>query len=441
MRTEPPIRRGLPLLGSLFSFVKDMPGFLVSLHEEHGPVAQFRLGRKRVVSLAEPDLVEQILVRDPHLFLKSQGMRRTKLVLGNGLLLSEGDFHLRQRRLASKAFPKPRIDSYADSMVRISQQQCADWKDGQTVLISGEMMLLTLRVVAKTLFDHDTTEDAAAVERSMTAFQRLFPILLLPATEFLEKLPVPTTLQFRNAARGLDEVVYRIIDERSQSDEDRGDLLSILMAAKDEETGEGMSRQQLRDEVLTIFLAGHETTATAMCWTLYLLALNPKWYQPMLEEIDDVLGGRAATASDFSKLDLTRRVFAESMRLYPPAWTLGRECIHDYPLGDYVYPQGTTFLLSTFVAGRDARHFPSPLVFDPDRFLSQDERPKYAYFPFGGGRRKCLGERFSWMEGVLILATLSQHWRFSYQGAMPARYSASLTLRVDQKLGLKVHAR
>lgn len=436
------MRQGLPLVGCLFDFVRDFPGFLVSLHEELGPVAAFRLGNKRVVSLAEPDQVEQILVKDAHLFLKSQGMRRTKVVLGQGLLLSEGDFHLRQRRLASKAFPRPRIDSYANAMAAIAEERAAQWSD--SVVISREMMLITLKIVAKTLLDHDTTEDAEAVEHSMTDFQDLFPILLLPATQVLELFPFfPTTMKFRRARARLDQVIYRILDERAEEPErDRGDLLSLLMSARDEESGGAMmSREQLRDEVLTIFLAGHETTASALSWTFYLLSLNPQAYQRMLDEVDSVLQGRRPTASDFGDLDYTRRVMAEAMRLYPPAWTMGRECFQEYQLGDYTYPAPTTFLLSPFVAGRDARFFPSPLIFDPDRFLTQDERPRYSYFPFGGGRRKCLGERFAWMEGVLILATISQRWRFSYQGATPAAYSASLTLRIDPELRLQLHTR
>ncbi|MGE0494224.1 MAG: cytochrome P450 [Vulcanimicrobiota bacterium] len=440
----PPGPKGLPIFGSLFAFTRDMPGFLVGLNESYGSLASFRVGRRPVINLAEPELIGKVLVDDADSFIKSYGLQRAKVVLGEGLLTSEGEFHLRQRRLSSKAFLKKRIDAYADTMVSFTQRHAGEWREGQTIDLAHHMMELTLRIVSKTLFDTDSATDVRTVGEAMTALQELFPWLLTPYTRVLEKLPVPGTLRFRRARAGLDSVIYRILAERRANPEDRGDLLSMLMLATDDEgDGSRMSDLQLRDEVLTIFLAGHETTATALAWTGYLLCLHPHHYARLLAEVDDVLRGRAARAEDYGRLEYTRQVVAESMRLYPPAWGMGRMATRDYPLGDYVLPAGGTVLASPFVLGRDARFFPEPLVFDPSRFSAEQEkaRPRHVYFPFGAGKRKCLGERFAWMEAVLVLATLSQQWRFHYDRGAPVRYRAAVTLRPHPQVPVRLSRR
>lgn len=429
----PPGPKGWPLLGSSVPFVRDMPGFLLNLAVEFGDLATFYLLGRPVVLVNDPVLVHRILVEDAGSYIKSQALRRTKIVLGEGLLTSEGEFHLRQRRLASRAFPGKRVEHYATHMVEMSRRQVSQWQPGQTLDLAAELMELTLRVVAKTLFDADTTDDVKKVGQAMDEVQRQFPMLLFPGTEILSRLPSPGARRFARAMRDLDGVIQRILEERLRDPGDRGDLLSMLLLH--DEDG-GMTRKQLRDEIMTIFLAGHETTASALASSFYLLSLHPNVYDQLLEEVDSELGERAATPADYPRLRYTRAVFAEAMRLYPPAFTLGRENTQTVSLGDYVLDPGVTFLLSPYVTQRDPRHFPEPLSFDPRRFLSEENWPRGAYFPFGGGVRKCLGERYAWMEGVLLLATISQRWRIRYQSPLPVEYLASVTLR--PKHGMRV---
>lgn len=420
-----------PLLGQFPDFLWDPPGYLVRLKTEYGGLVGFRLGPRQAVLISEPDLIEQVLVTDARLFEKSRGLKRLRTVLGNGLLTSEGEFHLRQRRLSSKAFRRQRIANYAEAMVEFSETWCHRQRPGQ-VEVTSEMMKLTLNIVAKTLFNSDSTKDAARVERVLTYMQKFFGFSLLPFSEQIEKLPLPVFRRFRAALEELDSIIFRIIEERRKDPVDRGDLLSMLMlAADDEGGGQQMNDVQLRDEIVTIFLAGHETTANTLAWTLYLLSLNPHCEERLGEEIRQVLGQRSATSADFESLVYTKQVISESMRLYPPAWALGRTPIDDYSLAGHLLPAGSVLLMSPYVCHRDPKYFPRPLMFDPDRFSSErvSDIPKYAYYPFGGGVRKCMGERFAWMEAVLILATLYQHWRFEYHGSQAVEGWPAVTLR------------
>jgi cytochrome P450 len=441
---HPPGPRGLPFIGCLLDFLRFMPDFLVRSREEFGDISGFNLGARRGILLCQPEMIQRILVRDAHLFHKSYALQRMRSTLGQGLLTSEGEFHLRQRRIASKAFVKNRVAGYAGCMVAYTQEFGASLKPNQTLDVSELMMQLTLRIAAKTLFDTDSSQDAAIVGHALTELQHLFPFLLIPFSETLEKLPFPNVKRFHRARDNLDKVIYRIIRERRTDPTDRGDLLSMLMlATDDEDDGARMSDIQLRDECLTIFLAGHETTANALCWTLYLLAQHPTAYRRLFQEVDTVLGTRSATSEDYSKLRYTGQVVAESMRLFPPAWTLGRSPIAPYELEGYTVEPGTVVFLSPYVTQRDCRWFPDPLAFDPTRFEPENERarPKYTYFPFGAGVRKCLGERFAWMEAVLILATLSQRWKFHYDSGRPIKPWSAVTLRPKGGLPMRVSRR
>ena len=429
--TLPGPRGGWPVLGQLPHFLWDPPGYLLKVKADFGGFAGFKQGPRQAILVSEPELVEQILVTDARLFEKSRGLKRLKTVLGNGLLTSEGEFHLRQRRISSKAFRSQRIASYADSMVAYTEAWCGQQSQGE-VEVASEMMRLTLMIVAKTLFNSDSVEDAAQVERVLTFMQKFFGFSLLPFSEQIEKLPLPIFKKFQRALAELDSIIFRIIEDRRASPEDRGDLLSMLMlAADDEGTGQRMDDRQLRDEIVTIFLAGHETTANTLAWTLYLLSLNPHCEAKMMTEIGEVLGQRSATSADFGALVYTKQVISESMRLYPPAWALGRSPTEDYAMGGHLFPAGSLFLMSPYVCHREPKYFPTPLLFDPDRFSPERAAsiPKYAYYPFGGGVRKCMGERFAWMEAVLILATLYQHWRFEFHGSQPVQGWPAVTLR------------
>ncbi|MBS1789378.1 MAG: cytochrome P450 [Acidobacteria bacterium] len=413
--------------------------FLSQIANEYGEIVYFKLGPQPVFLLNNPDLIRDVLVTHNKQFMKGEGLQRAKKLLGEGLLTSEGDFHLRQRRLAQPAFHRQRIAGYASTMVEYAQRVSDGWQTGEAKDIAREMMRLTLAIAGKTLFDADVETEADEIGDALGEAMELFGYLTLPFSQFLERLPLPIMKRFRAARQRLDETIYRMIRERRQSGEDRGDLLSMLMQARDiEGDGAGMTDEQLRDEAMTIFLAGHETTANALTWTWYLLSQNPEAESRLHAEIAEVLGGRTATAEDHPRLRFTEMVFAEAMRLYPPAWLIGRRALHDYKLNEYHVPARSILLMSQYVMHRNPKYFPEPDRFIPERWMSEacESRPKFSYFPFGGGPRVCIGENFAWMEGTLVLATLAQKWRMRLVPGHPVELHPLVTLR--PKYGMKM---
>lgn len=293
-------------------------------------------------------------------------------------------------------------------------------------------MQLTLGIVGKTLFDADVASDAGEVGEAMTVLMGLFNILTIPFFELIQKLPLPQLRRFDQAKAKLDAIIYRLVEDRRRSSEDRGDLLSMLLLSQDTEGDGGqMSNEQLRDELMTIFLAGHETTANALTWTLYLLSQNAETETRLHEEIETVLGGRLPTFEDVARLKYTEMVLAESMRLFPPAWAIGRMALEDSEIGGYVVPKRSLVLMSQYVMHHDARYFAEPLRFDAERWTpeAREARPQFSYFPFGGGPRRCIGEGFAWMEGILLLATLVQRWRMNLVPGHPVALNSVMTLR------------
>jgi cytochrome P450 len=429
----PPGPAGAPVFGSLFDLRRDPIGFLTRTSDEFGDSVHYRLGpRAHAFFFRHPDQVKDVLVTHQHSFAKGRGLQWAKQFLGEGLLTSEGEFHRRQRRLSQPAFHRQRVQSYGTVMTDYAVRARQRWRDGQAMDLAHEMMSLTMAVVAKTLFDADVTGEADQIGESLTAIISLFHRFNNPLSPLIEKLPLPSNLRFRRAHDRLDATIYRMIGERRRSREDRGDLLSMLLLATDTEgDGTGMTDRQLRDEVMTIFLAGHETTANALTWTFYLLSQNPEAEARLFDEVDRVLGGRPPAVEDLADLRFSEQVFAESMRLYPPAWGLGRKAIRDEEIAGYLVPAGAFVVMSAFVTQHDERFFPDPRRFDPDRFTPEGKaaRPKFAYFPFGGGARQCIGEPFAWMEGVLILATLAQQWRLRLVPGQRVEAQPLITLR------------
>lgn len=429
---------------SLVAMQRDRLGFVCALARDYGDIAHVKLGPRHIYLLSRPDDIRDVLVTHHRHFHKARGLERAKLLLGNGLLTSEDEFHLRQRRLAQPAFHKQRIAQYAETMVAFGARARERWRDGETRDIARDMNALTLAVVGKTLFDADVDADAKAIGQALTDSLELFNIALLPFSELFDWLLVRSVTRFRRARELLDGTIYRMIRERRASGEDRGDLLSMLLAAHDTEgDGGGMTDQQLRDELMTLFLAGHETTANALTWTWYLLSQNPDAERAMHAEIDDVLDRRLPTMDDVSALCTTRMVLAESMRLYPPAWIIGRKAIDDYEVGGYPVPAGSVLFMSQYVVHRDARWYPEPERFDPTRWTpdAQAARPKFSYFPFGGGPRQCIGEQFAWTEGMLLLATIAQRWRFRLVPDHPIALQPLITLRPKYGMRMTVERR
>jgi cytochrome P450 len=417
----------------MYAFSRDPLALLKGLARDYGDVARFRAGPHSVYLLSHPDYVRDVLVTNNARFKKGRALQRAKRLLGEGLLTSEGEFHRRQRRLAQPAFHRQRVAAYGRVMVEYAERASARWRDGEELDISEEMMRLTLAAVGKTLFDAEVESDADEVGSALTEVMNLFGYLMLPFSELLEKLPLPPRRRFLRARARLDAVIYRIIEERRREGRDRGDLLSTLLDAVDEEGDRtGMTNEQLRDEVMTIFLAGHETTANALTWAWYLLAQNPEAEARLHAELDEVLaGGRAPEPEDVPALPYTEMVVAETMRLYPPAWALGRLALEDHEVGGYLIPRGSLVLVSQYVVQRDPRFWPDPERFDPERWTPEAKgaRPQFAYFPFGGGPRRCVGEGFAWTEAVLMLAALARRWRARVVPGRAVETQPRITLR------------
>jgi cytochrome P450 len=444
-RFPPGLQRNLPLYLFRRFFRPGNPILLFEhLAKTFGSVSHYKLGGSNIVFINDPDLIREILVTQASSFIKERTQNRMKILLGEGLITSEGEFHMRQRRIAAPAFHRQRIQAYADMMVERGAAMRASWQAGQTFDMSAAMMELTLEIVARTLFATDVTAAIREINDEVNVIMRLYNYLIaLPKAESYLRWPIPGLIRFRKARARLDAQVYRMIAERRASNEDRGDLLSMLMAARDEGEGitgterkssapqTGMSDRQLRDEVITIFLAGYETVANALTWTWYLLSENPTAVERMQREIDDVLQGRLPTLEDLPRLRYTEMVFAESMRLYPPAWAMGRQSTQVVELGPYRLPPGTYFFFSQYILQRSEEFYPEPLRFDPERFTPEQKavRPRFTYFPFGGGSRQCIGEAFAWMEGVLILATLAQRWSFHMVPGQTVDVQPKITLR------------
>jgi cytochrome P450 len=375
-------------------------------------------------------------------FIKERTVQRSKMLLGKGMITSEGTEHRAQRQVAQPAFHRQRIGDYGCVMVEEAVRIRDSWHAGERRDVAIDMMHLTLNIVARTLFASDLQNEvyelAAAINRIMGLYNFL---VMLPAAEWLVHFRPPGLAAFVRAKKRIDAVVYRMIDAHQRSGVDSGSLLDLMLAAsppKDE-----TSRQSLRDQVITIFLAGYETVANALSWTWYLLSQNPEAESKLHAEVDLVLAGRLPTIDDVARLRYTECVMAESLRLYPPAWAMGRYAQNDFALGDYFLPARTTMLISQFVTHRDPRFFPDPLRFDPDRFSAEGKarRTKFTYFPFGAGPRQCIGESFAWMEGVLILATLAQKWKLRLVPGHRVEPQPLITLRPKFGMLMDVEAR
>jgi cytochrome P450 len=458
-RFPPGLRLNLPFYIMRRFFKASNPIALFEhLAKTYGPISHYKLGWQHIVFLNDPEMIREILINQPQNFIKERTQRRMKILLGEGLITSEGPFHMRQRRIAAPAFHRQRIQAYAENMVERAALMRGAWSQapGGVVEIGAEMMHLSLEIVARTLFDTNVTSEIRQINTEVNAIMDVYNILIaLPQAEKYLGAPIPGLMRFRRARKRLDAVVHKMIaDRRSQQRDgaaDRGDLLSMLMSSRDEEaTAEsdktGMTDEQLRDEILTIFLAGYETTANALTWTWLLLAQNPGPAARFYSEIDRVLGGRLPTLEDLPQLRYVEQVFAESMRLYPPAWAMGRQAIAPIQLGDYHFPAETYFFFSQYIIQRSEQYFPDPLRFDPDRFTPENKagRPRFAYFPFGGGGRQCIGEAFAWMEGVLLLATIGQRWRLELVPGpiqKPEHVQPKITLRPRFPIEMRLHPR
>jgi cytochrome P450 len=425
----PPGPKSKSLLGNMPLAGADPLGVYSRWATEYGGIFHYRFLWNHIYFLSDPDYIDYVLVRNASNFIKDRTTRNIRWLIGDGLVLTEGEHWMRQRRLIQPAFHRDRIAGYAAIMTSYTRDMAAGWRSGAAVDIHREMMQLTLRIVIRSLFGVETGE-TQAISRSLNvvANNNLGIRLLMPP--WLRSLPWPGMSEFHRAVEDLNRTVARIIAQRRQLKQGGDDLLAMLMAAQDED-GSGMSDKQIRDEVMTFFLAGHETTALALSWALYLLSRNPDAERKLHEELDRVLGGGAAELPDLASLIWTDCVIKEAMRLYPPVWAMGRTALREFELGGYAIPKGAMVVMSQWVVHRDARHFPNPEKFDPGRWTAEraQKLPRFAYFPFGGGQRQCIGNTFATMEAVLALATIAQRFQVRVAADYIAAPVPGFTLR------------
>ncbi len=475
----------------LRQFINDPIAMLMKIAYTYGDISHFKFGRQHVYLVNNPQHIENILVRDHKNFIKSRGLQVSKRILGEGLVTSEGEYHDKQRRIIQPAFHPDRIENYGHIMVDHAARISDRWQDKMVIDIHSEMMHITSAIIAKSVLGSNIVDvESQMVNNALLTSMEYINRLLMPFGELIEKIPLlPINKDFCSAKNTMDSIVYRMISEHRHNNNSgiekkpkgdkknrdvnnnknvnlhhNHDLLYTLMEAQDQEAGiKQMSDIQLRDEVMTIFLAGHETTANALTWTFYLLSQYADVERQMYEELCSVLDNknngnndhdlnqstqytntlRLPTIEDISKLEYTEKVLREAMRLYPPAWTLGRQALTDYVIDRYVIPGGSIIIMSQYVMHHNARYFPNPEVFDPDRWTKEfkADLPRFSYFPFGGGIRGCVGEPFAWIEGILVIATIYRKWKMHHDPTHKVELKPLITLRPKYGMRMKLERR
>lgn len=434
-----PVNGVLQIIGMMRAIQRDALGMILRYQQQYGDVFILQMQEQQMYFIADADFAHEVLVKQADKFQKDSDYTDTKRglarFLGTGLLTSNGEFWKRQRKLVAPALHARRIEAYAQTMTDYAVNRIAAWRDGDTLDIAREMNAVTMRIVAKTLFNTEVEADIHSVADAMAAIQDKFmasPLDLLPTW-----IPFPRELRARRANHDLDALVYRIISEWRTESQDHGDLLSMLLLAETED-GQRMSDKQARDEIVTLFLAGHETTANTLNWTWLLLSQNPDVEAKLHAELDTVLGGRVPTLADLKQLPYTEMVIKESLRLYPPAWGYSREALEDVRIGDVVIPKGSSAQIFTYGLHHNPKYWDNPEQFQPERFSTENESrfPRYAYLPFGGGPRVCIGNSFAMMEAQLILATMASRYRLTL--APDARVVLAPMITLFPKYGLKM---
>jgi cytochrome P450 len=429
--------------GSFPDFRRDPLAFLTGSARQHGDVVAFRFFHVPVWLVNGPEFIEQVLSTKAASFMKGRGLQAGRPIFGDGLLTSEGEFWKRQRRLAQPAFHRDRIASYGGSMGPAADRMLETFHEGETRDAHADFMRLTLEIAGRTLFGLDVSHEAHEVGEALEIALSEFPSLLNPLVRiFLSRLPTRRAKRLKGSVSRLDAVIFRMIGERRALGADTGDLLSMLLAARDED-GSGMTDRQLRDEVLTIFLAGHETTAIALTWAVLLLSRHPAERERLEAEADALAADRAVAFDDLRSLPFTEAVVKESLRLFPPAWAIGRTALEDVEIGGHVIRKGSAVLVSPWVAHRDGRFFDEPEAFRPARWLDEKIKvlPRFAWFPFGGGPRVCIGSAFAMMEAVLVLAAVARRVRLDVVPGHPVEPFPSVTLRPRHGLRVTVSKR
>jgi cytochrome P450 len=429
---HPPGPRGLPLLGTIAEFGRDKLAFFTRCQREYGDIVETTFAGWPTLVVSDMEAIERILVTEHHRFAKNSLVwRQTRALFGEGLLTSEGDLWRRQRSLAAPSFAPRRLAGYIPSVVAIADRTVGAWQDGECFDMHARTMALSLEVAAQTLFDSPVDADVATIDQALNDILRELESRIQRPVLLPDALPLPGHRRYRRGIAAVEAVIARMIAERRTRTGDPGDdFLASLMAARDAD-GAGMSDRQLRDEAITLLLAGHETTALVLSWASYLLGTHPDVADRIAAEVAQVAGDRPLEAGDVARLRFTGATLVETMRIYPPSWTIGRESLEPFEIGGYAFPAGVTIFISQWVIHRDARHYDDPDRFRPDRWLGglQQTLPRFAYMPFGGGPRVCIGQHFAMMEAVLMLATIVRRFRIHWTGDRPIVPQPSITLR------------
>ena len=439
-----------PLRGNFPEFRHDRFNFLLNLHQEYGDVVQFQLGQHPVYLVAHPDDILRVLGRNSDNYHKGPNYQLLSKFIGRSVLVTEGDEWRRQRRTMNPHFKRTSLNGFADMMVETTATMLARWEtyveSGEAIDMVPEMMGLTLSIVCKALFHVDISGEMSELGKALSTILSFgtnrIQSLQAQFLGILSKLPTEANRQYEEARLTLDAAIYKMIDERRRGTH-QGDLLSALVFAKDEETGAGMDDEELRDQIMTLFIAGHETTATALCWVLYLLAMHPESERRLHAELNLALGDRPPTPADMKSTTYCQYIIEEAMRLYPPLPMFSRRAIDDDVLSGYHIPADSTILLSQYVTHRHPAFWENPEGFDPERFTSErsEGRPHFAYFPFGGGPRRCIGDNFATLEMRLVVPMIVQKFRLQVASGVPITPAPALTLRPEHGLPMTIHHR
>lgn len=422
--------------------------FLLENARVYGDIVHYKAFGRHFFQFNHPDMVQEVLIRDAAMQHRGIVMQRAKFALGEGLLTSEEPLHMRQRRLVQPAFHRQRVAAYGETMLQFTREMTATWQSGAIFDIHRAMLQLTLRITGKCLFDSDVASEVKTISDSVTAFMGFFPLAFLPFPGLLLKMPIGFIRRIRQSQQKLDALIYSMIASRRTSDQDHGDLLSMLLASQDLEGGTGsMTNQQIRDECLTLLLAGHETTANGLSFIFYLMAKHPEIQRRVREESAAVHASQESdsplTATQvYDRLPYTHRVVSEALRLYPPVWVTARAVATSYVYRGISIPAGSLLLVPQIAVHRDPRFYPDPMQFDPDRFLPEaiQNRPRFAYFPFGAGSRICIGENFAWMEAVLVLAEVIRAWELVLPAGAPKELALNPQISLRPRDGVLVAA-
>ncbi|MBV9107668.1 MAG: cytochrome P450 [Verrucomicrobia bacterium] len=426
--------------GFFLKFFKRRLEFLEELAQSNCPVAFFKFAGERVYLVNDPELIKDVLVLNHRRFKKGRGLERAKILLGEGLLTSEGEAHRRQRRIVQPVFQHKYLQNYADIMVDRTMKLCSGWKDGMLVNMSEQIISLTLMIVGECLFGTDVESDTRRIGSLVNKVMESFFYFVSPLGPLYRLLGHPKVQDAFAARRSLNDIVLRMIDARRSGPPRQNDLLSLLFSAQDSETGCGMSDAQLRDEAMTLFLAGHETTANGLSWTLFLLATHKGVGLKLRAEIESVIGRDRPGVGHLEQLKFLDQVIRESLRLYPPAYVIGRRAVEDHRLAGIRIPKGAVLLVSPWTMQRSKRYYETPLDFRPERWTAEFRAclPRFAFFPFGGGPRQCIGEGFAWMEMALVLAVLVRDWDFELLLGQQIRPNPAMTLRSDRPIRMRL---